>query len=98
MTDANAETRQLQKQIENLERMIGEPGQTEDVKAAMRAQKTKLMAKIPGGYRKQVEPKETLQLHDFPEDGYAYETGVHRYAGERYVREFRPVEKEECWF
>jgi len=98
MSDSNAETQQIQKRIENLERMIGEPGQTKDVITDLRAQKAKLVAKISNGCKKATEPKETLQLHDFLEDGYVYNTSLFVYPSERGVREYEHDENAERRF
>lgn len=85
---------QIWKEIKNLERLIG-GFQTESVNVDMREERATLMAKVSGGYTNTVEPKETLQQHDFIEDGYNYKTGPHEYGHDAGVREYEHDENKE---
>lgn len=84
-----------EKQIRNLDRMLMDPGHTEDFLRDLRQQRAALVAKVPGGCKKTVEHKETLQLHDFLEDGYVYNTALHVYPSEKGVREYEYDENAE---
>ena len=85
---------QIRKVIKNLERIIG-GFQTESEKDNAREERARLMAKVSGGYRNTVEPKETLQQHDFVEDGYNYNTSLHKYKNDAGVREYEHDKDKE---